>query len=75
MMKVTIPSAHPGQISSRSASLCHNVVSHKKSKKTTKSQKSILATQPKPDFSKTCGFREVLDINEVCLNEKFHRNH
>ena len=42
----------------------------------TKSQKRGLATtvQPEPEFSRTCGFRIVLGINEDCLNAKFHQN-
>ena len=65
------------QVVQTTASLCHNVVLHKKVKKTTKSQKKRgLATtiQPQPDFSKTCGFCEVLCINEDCLDTKFHQN-
>ena len=42
----------------------------------TKSQKKGLVTtvQPEPEFSRTCGFREVLGINEDCLNAKLHQN-
>ena len=48
----------------------------KKVKKMTKSQKRGLATavQPVQYFSRTCAFREVLGINEDCLNTKYHRN-
>ena len=40
----------------------------KNDEKTTKSQKRGLATtvQPELEFSRTCGFREVLGINEDC---------
>ena len=43
---------------------------------TKKSQKRGLATtaQPVPDFSRKCGFQEVLGINEDYLKTKFHRN-
>ena len=48
----------------------------KNDEKTTKSQKRGLVTtvQPKPEFSRTCGFRVVLGINEDCLNAKLHQN-
>ena len=48
----------------------------KKVEKMTKSQKRGLATtvQPKPEFSRTCRFREVLGINEDCSNAKFRQN-
>ena len=64
------------QIVQTTASLCHNVVSHKKVKEITKAQKRGLATtvQPEPDFSRACGFCKVLGINEHRLNAKFHRN-
>ena len=64
------------QVVQTTAPLCHNVVSHKKVKKTIKSQKRSLATtvQPKPNFSGACGFPEVLGINEECLEAKFHQN-
>ena len=84
-LQVTIPSAHPVQLQvvQCTASLCHNVVSHKKSKKTIKSQKRGLATnvQPESAFSRTCSFYEVFGINEAswgphenCLDPKFHWN-
>ena len=49
----------------------------KKVEKMTKSQKRGLVTtvQPKPEFSRTCHFQEVLGVNEDCLNAKFHENH
>ena len=64
------------QVVQNTTSLCHNVVSHNKSKKKTKSQKRGLATtvEPEPDFSRACSFRKMLGINEDCLEEKFHRN-
>ena len=37
--------------------------------------KALVTTeQPKAEFSRTCGFREVLGINEDCSNAKFHQN-
>ena len=45
----------------------------KNDEKTTKSQKRGLVTtvQPKPEFSRTCGFREVLGIDEDCWTQNF----
>ena len=59
------------QVIQTTASLCHNVVAHKKSLK-----KRVLATtvQTVPDFSRTCVFCKVLGINKDCLNAKFHQN-
>ena len=34
----------------------------------------VTTVQPKPEFSRTCGFREVLGINEDCSNAKFRQN-
>ena len=70
-LQVTIPSAHPVQISSRS-DYCITLSECG----ITKKKKRGLATtvQPKPDFSRTCGFRKMLGINEDCLNAKCHRN-
>ena len=31
----------------------------------------VTTVQPKPEFSRTCGFRKVLGINEDCSNAKF----
>ena len=30
----------------------------------------VTTVQPKPEFSRTCGFREVLGIKEDCLERK-----
>ena len=34
----------------------------------------VATVQTKPEFSRTCGFRIVLGINEDCLNAKLHQN-
>ena len=55
------------QVFPTTASLCHNVVSHKKVKKWGLKKRGLATTvQPEPEFSRTCGFREVLGINEDC---------
>ena len=56
------------QVVQTTASLCHNVVSQKKSKTQQSLKKRGLATtiQHKPDFSRTCAFSEVLGINVDC---------
>ena len=48
----------------------------KKVKKMTQKslKKGVTTVQPEPDFSRTCGFRVVLGINEDCLNAKLHQN-
>ena len=64
------------QVVQTTTSLCHNVVSHEKVKKNDKVSKRGLATpvQPEPDFSRKCGFPQVVGINENCSNTKFHQN-
>ena len=48
----------------------------KMTKKRLSLKKRGLATtvQPELEFSRTCGFREVLGINEDCSNAKFRQN-
>ena len=76
--QLTIPSAHPVQISSCS-DYC---ITLSKCGITQKSQKGLSlkkrglasSVQPEPDFSRTYGFRNVLGINADCLNKKFHQD-
>ena len=78
-LQVTIPSAHPVQISRRSDYSYHSVIMWYHTKKLKKrpqvSKRGLVTTaQPKPNFSGTYGFREVLGINEDSLNAKFYQN-
>ena len=77
-LQVTIPSPHPVQISCPSDYCITLIIWYhtKKLKNTAKSEKRGLATTVQPDleFSRTCGFCEVLGINEDCSNAKFRQN-
>ena len=45
-----------------------------KNMKNTPKRGLATTVQPEPDFSRACGFSELLGINEDCLETKFHRN-
>ena len=75
---ITIDTVHPVQISSRSDNCITTDMMWKSPKMpkkglSLKNRGLIPTIQPEPDFSWTCGFREVLDNAELIMYMKFQK--
>ena len=78
-LHITLARVHSVQIFKSSRLLHHSVImlydtKNDEKRRSLRKRGLVTTVQPKPEFSRTCGFREVLGINEDCSNAKFCQN-